>query len=575
MINFIKTVFLVFVICAFVPLQSLQAQVSTFDDPAVGVDGWTVTQDGTVDGTVYQSSGGASGGDTDGFIQATDNTIGPNVWYWEAPSEFLGNKKDFYHGSLHFDIRYDSSGAVFSACDFVLEGAGMELCRNLWFDPRAPAEDLWVSADVPLTEAGWVFIGTTNAPTPQNMLDVLGDITELRIRGEFTGGATADIGGLDNVELFIPVVAPPDADISIAITELTDDPVEPGQQITYIITVTNSPTSSIAATNVTVELVDIDPPLNNVFNPCPCSLTGELQAGDSWEFPITGTAVTIGDTKINGTVSSDGPDSDLANNTAEEFTAVAWPDVDLSITITELHADPIPFGTTLLYSIEVTNESAATATNVRVDTNINPSLNDVYNPCPCSINVLAPGASWVFVTGGNVVFNGEIVEFNALVSSNNLDTDSENDNATEFTSTGPPQADLSISITELSGDPVEPGQQLVYRMTVTNSSPFSATATNVMINPIIDPSLNNPVFPSSITVIGQGESKSRTLSGTVAVTHGVITITASVTSGDVPDDPNPVNNTAVEVTSVGPPSRPWWRKWLSPLVGVSDRHKLE
>jgi hypothetical protein len=161
---------------------------STFDSSS---EGWVISGDATSGAPTWLATGGNPGG----HIQASDSVSG-GVWYFQAPSAYLGAMASAYGGTLAFDLRQTGSGSQFNAADVILNGAGLELR----FD--APSNPLpvgtWVSYAVTLREgSGWTRGGT--AATAAEMLTVLGDLERLRIRGEFISGA--DIGRLDNVSI--------------------------------------------------------------------------------------------------------------------------------------------------------------------------------------------------------------------------------------------------------------------------------------------------------------------------------------------------------------------------------------
>jgi hypothetical protein len=74
----------------------------------------------------------------DGALKATDDSAG-EVWYWQAPDSFLGDKGHLYNLDLVFALRTDDVTDAFDAADIVLPGA--ILVRNgpdTVFDLRRP-----------------------------------------------------------------------------------------------------------------------------------------------------------------------------------------------------------------------------------------------------------------------------------------------------------------------------------------------------------------------------------------------------------------------------------------------------
>jgi hypothetical protein len=137
-------------------------------------------------------------GNPGGCATAHDQHQG-RYWYWRAPQRFLCNKAGAYGGLLSFDLRQDQPGGMDSHPDLpdvVLLGEGLMVTRRL---PALPGTN-WTSYKLPLVEtAGW-RVGTNGPPaTRAQLLHVLGTLSEVRIRGEFS--TALDTGGLDNASL--------------------------------------------------------------------------------------------------------------------------------------------------------------------------------------------------------------------------------------------------------------------------------------------------------------------------------------------------------------------------------------
>lgn len=161
--------------------------VETFD---TGLGGWSFVND------VAEFRWKPDGGNTGGYAEAVDFSTG-EVWYFVAPTAFLGNRKGFFGGTLAFDLKQSSTASQFDSADVVLTGAG----RTLVFDtPVNPGTD-WTRYTVDLTDtAGWKLGGLNGAAaTRADMLAVLASLESLHIRGEFVTGL--DTGGLDSVSL--------------------------------------------------------------------------------------------------------------------------------------------------------------------------------------------------------------------------------------------------------------------------------------------------------------------------------------------------------------------------------------
>lgn len=166
---------------------------STFD---ADDEGWTVTGDAQGGSVVpdYFSSGGNPGG----YILADDNTTG-GIWYWKAPAKFRGDHSDAYGRTLSFELTQTPTHSQIDRVDISLVGGGYTLVYDTAYNPGTS----WTSYSVPLTELGGWSVGALGAPGPSQsqMQQVLANIGDLQIRGEFVNGS--DVGRLDNV-IMIP-----------------------------------------------------------------------------------------------------------------------------------------------------------------------------------------------------------------------------------------------------------------------------------------------------------------------------------------------------------------------------------
>ena len=152
-----------------------------------GNDGWKISGDAQQVDAEFDSQGG--------FIWADDNTTG-GVWYYEAPSKYLGNKEDAYGGKIKFSLKVDQIDAQFEAEDLILESSNMTIAFNTSYNPGVN----WTDYEVVISaSAGWT-VGDNNGPTAteSQIRSVLSNLTRFRIRGEFRTGY--DTGALDNVE---------------------------------------------------------------------------------------------------------------------------------------------------------------------------------------------------------------------------------------------------------------------------------------------------------------------------------------------------------------------------------------
>jgi predicted ribosomally synthesized peptide with SipW-like signal peptide len=161
--------------------------------------GWQLIGDATTGDAQVVSTGGNPGA----FLQGVDTATG-GIWYFDAPASFLGDQSAFAGGSLAYDLQQSPDGTLVRD-DVVLEGAGTTLVYRYDSVVEFPAvTPAWSEYEIPLAPtAGWT-VGSSTGPaaTPTEIASVLGDLTALRIRGEFVNGN--DTGGLDNPRFVAP-----------------------------------------------------------------------------------------------------------------------------------------------------------------------------------------------------------------------------------------------------------------------------------------------------------------------------------------------------------------------------------
>jgi hypothetical protein len=165
---------------------------STFE---AGDDAWLIGNNGGT-GTrppTLQNQGA----NPSGCICGTDAE--PNdIWYFWAPSEFLGNAAKVYGKKLTFDLREGQSFYQIHGRDVVLNGGGLALSYTL---PATPGQDwspqtVWINDQV-----GWLLDDQSAHPPPataEQIRTVLGSLTSLRIRGEYSS-SSGNTSCLDNV----------------------------------------------------------------------------------------------------------------------------------------------------------------------------------------------------------------------------------------------------------------------------------------------------------------------------------------------------------------------------------------
>jgi hypothetical protein len=173
-------------------------------------EGWSTTFGANVGtGTIWQSTGGNPGGN----LVAPDLSAGTTTWYFDAASgdgsPLLGNQSAAYGGSFEYDLKIDNFAGNYyntsSDFDVWLVGNGLTLLYRAPFQPNGNWNHFSVSL---LASAGWeknLFFPATAPATEGELQSALSNITELRIRGNFTDAATTT--RLDNVS-FVAVPEP-------------------------------------------------------------------------------------------------------------------------------------------------------------------------------------------------------------------------------------------------------------------------------------------------------------------------------------------------------------------------------
>jgi len=170
---------------------------STFD---ADTEGWKQTHDG-----IYPAWDKTQGNPAGSFL-VRDGQRGGQFRY-AAPEKFLGDKSGCYGWELNFDLQMSSGGTWYSdAADHVMISDGTLTLRA--DAGKSPSRfGGWASYSVPIKESAWVNIATNAVATEKEMQTVLGNLTTLTIRGEYSGANTN--GWLDNVRIIeteIPVV---------------------------------------------------------------------------------------------------------------------------------------------------------------------------------------------------------------------------------------------------------------------------------------------------------------------------------------------------------------------------------
>ncbi|MDQ6800599.1 MAG: DUF11 domain-containing protein [Acidobacteriota bacterium] len=396
------------------------------------------------------------------------------------------------------------------------------------------------------------------------------------------------------------VVAGPD----LAVTK-TDapDPVTPGSNITYTITVMNNGTGG--ANNVS--LSDTLPagttflsetqtagPAFTCMNPapgasgtvnCTIALLGAATTATIQVVVQVGASVTAGTIISNtATASTTSTEPNLTNNSATTTTTVSAITIaDLVITKSD-SPDPVSAGSSITYTIVVTNNGSAAAASVSLSDAVPPNTTFAAFTAPAGWTPSAPpvgGTGTVTATnpslaaGGSATFSlvvtvnggvagGTAITNTANVTTTSTETSTANNSATATTTVavvvGPPTTTADVSITKTSSaGTVQPGGQITYTITALNNGPATATGVSVSdsipagtsfvsATPTQGSCAGTATVICTIGSLSPMASASITLIVTAPSTTGLVINSASVASTS--SDPASANNTSTTSVAV-------------------------
>lgn len=338
--------------------------------------------------------------------------------------------------------------------------------------------------------------------------------------------------------------ASPEADLAIAKTTSTSTYV-PGNTLTYTIVVTNNGPSDVTNATVTDNL---PAGLTNVSWSCGITAAGTgavvnacgaangtgninttvtLRRGAAATFTVTTTTGSGATGNITNTATVTAPpgvtETNLNNNSAT-VTNTPTLQSDIAITKTDGVTTYVP-GNSLTYTIVVTNNGPSDVTNATVTDNLPAGIAGATWTC----GITAAGTGTVTNACGAASGNGNInttvtlrrgaaatFTLNASVASGasgNLtntatvappagvtDTNPNNNSATD-TDIADPQVDLAITKTDGQIN-YTPGDQLIYRITVTNGGPGDVV--NAVVNDNLPPNIASATWTCAITAAGTG-----------------------------------------------------------------------
>jgi uncharacterized repeat protein (TIGR01451 family) len=298
-------------------------------------------------------------------------------------------------------------------------------------------------------------------------------------------------------------------------------PVVPGQDITYVQTVTNNGpqdalnavfTEAFPANTSFVSLTET----NNLGNPSTawtCTTTGSISCTDpdvpsgaantiTFTIVVQVNAATASGTQIVDTdsVTSGTNDPVLTNNSATVVTIVGAANTANLLVTNTPSANAVSSPSTLTYTVSVANNGPSAASSVTLSMPIPASPLDLtfnmITPAPgwscstpsagstgnitCTIASLAANTSGTFAIKVNVVSGlsaGTQISETATVSSGTTDPNPTNNSATAtVVVAGAGQSDLAVT-NSVSPNPVLPGNNLTFTQVITNNDPNTSNAT--------------------------------------------------------------------------------------------------
>jgi uncharacterized repeat protein (TIGR01451 family) len=413
------------------------------------------------------------------------------------------------------------------------------------------------------------------------------------------GSATADPNGANNSDTATTTVGPGSADLLLTKTD-SPDPVAPGSNLTYQITITNSGPSNATTASFSDTLpagttfVSLSTTGSWICTTPAVGATGTVSCSNA-SFGVTvdfftivvnvDSSVTTGTILTNtGTVSSATADPNGANNSSTATTTVGNGSADLSVTKTD-SPDPVAPGGNITYTITVNNAGPSSATSVALADTVPAGTTFVSLSSPggwtcstpavgatgainCSIPTMAIGSNvfTLVVATDSGLAAATIISNTATVSSATTEANPGDESATATTTVGTGSADLSLTKTD-SPDPVSPGTNITYTITLNNAGP--ATATTVSLSDTTPAGTTFVSLASSVgwncTTPAVGGTGAITCTNASMVTGNalftlivnvdgsatdgtIITNVATVTATTI--DSTPANNTATATTTV-------------------------
>jgi len=296
------------------------------------------------------------------------------------------------------------------------------------------------------------------------------------------------------------------------------DPVVPGNNVTYTVTMRNNGPDPATNGGVNILLsgatttVSAMPPAGFICTPLgqimSCTIPS-FAAGTTAIFTIVvnvpSSLLAFPDGSFTSIFTTSGvtPDPNFGNNSSGNVTTnYDSPQIDMALSVTD-SPDPVAPNNDITYTIPIINNGPDTATSVQFNSFNSGTLKfqSITIPpgfsCPsppavggtptftCTSPSMASGATATFtvvVRADSTVLgvnDGTVSTFFGVNATGN-ETNNGNNGETENTAYQTPKANLGVAVTD-SPDPVTPNNDITYTVTVTNAGPDAATSANLGI----------------------------------------------------------------------------------------------
>ncbi|MFB8206274.1 hypothetical protein ACFC6Z_40630, partial [Kitasatospora purpeofusca] len=366
----------------------------------------------------------------------------------------------------------------------------------------------------------------------------------------------------------------PQANLTVSKALLTD-PVVPGQQIQWRVTVTNIGPSRARDVVVTDTVpAGVNNPAMTAADGTNCPINGgtatcpavEIPAGSSVTWTLTGTLdanATV--TPTNTVTVTGGPDPATPTHTAIASPSNT-PSTQANLTVSKaLLTNPVVPGQQIQWRVTVTNNGPSRARNVVVTDTVPAGVNNASmaagdgTNCPisngtatCPAVEIPAGSSMTWTLTGTLDANATVTPTNTVTVTGGPDPATPTHTAVASpTNTPSTQANLTVSKALLT-NPVVPGQQIQWQVSVTNNGP--SRARDVVVTDTIPAGVtgasmkadadgtNCPINSGTATCpaveIPVSQTLTWTLTGTLDANATVTpTNTATVTGGPDPATP--------------------------------------